>query len=53
MDINNQNLQKLAKLSISRGVNLQKGQDLIITAPIESIPLVRLIVDEGYKAGLI
>ncbi len=51
MDINNQNLQKLAKLSISRGVNLQKGQDLIITAPIESIPLVRLIVDEGYKAG--
>ena len=51
MTINTNNLKKLAKLSILRGVNLQKGQDLIISAPIESLPLVRLIVDEAYKAG--
>ena len=34
LDLNN--LEKLAHLSIKRGVALQKGQNLLITAPIES-----------------
>ena len=49
LDINN--LDKLAYLSIKRGVALQKGQNLLITAPIESLPLVRKICEHAYKEG--
>ena len=44
-------LDKLAYLSIKRGVALQKGQNLLITAPIDSLPLVRKICDYAYKEG--
>jgi len=33
------------------GLRLEKGQDLVITAPIGALPLVRLITREAYKAG--
>ena len=36
-------IDKLANLAIKVGLGLQKGQNLIITAPIESLPLVRKI----------
>ncbi len=49
--INKKNLKKLAKLAIKTGVNLQKGQDLIISAPIEALPLVREVTKQAYKAG--
>ena len=41
--INFEKLDKLAKLSVSTGVALQKGQNLLITAPSDALPLVRLI----------
>ena len=44
-------IDKLAYLSIKKGVNLQPGQDLLITASIESLPLVRKLVDYAYKEG--
>ena len=44
-------LDKLAYLSIKRGVSLQKGQNLLITAPIDSLPLVRKICEHAYKEG--
>ena len=44
-------IDKLAYLSIKRGVSLQKGQDLLITAPIESLELVRKICEYAYKEG--
>ena len=50
-DIDTKNIDKLAHLSIKRGVALQKGQNLLITAPIESLPLVRKIVEYAYKEG--
>ena len=34
-------IDKLANLAIKVGLGLQKSQNLIITAPIESLPLVR------------
>ena len=37
--------------AIKRGVGLQKGQDLLITAPLESLPLVRKIAEHAYKEG--
>ena len=49
--LNINNLDKLAYLSIKRGVALQKGQNLLITAPIESLPLVRKICEHAYKEG--
>ena len=32
-------------------VGLQKGQNLLITAPLESLPLVRKIAEHAYKEG--
>ena len=49
--ISQKKLKKLAKLSIHTGLGLKKGQDLIISAPIEALPLVRLVTKEAYKAG--
>ena len=44
-------LKKLAELSVKTGLGIEKGQDLIISAPIEALPLVRLVTEEAYKAG--
>ena len=51
LKINEEKIDKLANLAIKRGVGLQKGQDLLITAPLESLPLVRKIVEYAYKEG--
>ncbi|TQS72822.1 aminopeptidase [Rhodobacteraceae bacterium] len=44
-------LDRLADVAIQTGLNLQPGQDLIITAPVEALPLVRRITASAYKAG--
>ena len=44
-------IDKLASLAIKVGLGLEKGQNLIITAPIESLPLVRKITEHAYKEG--
>ena len=44
-------LEKLAMTAVKVGLRLEKGQDLVITAPIGALPLVRLITREAYKAG--
>ena len=49
--INQNKIDKLANLAVKRGVGLQKGQNLWITAPIESLPLVRKIAEHAYKEG--
>ena len=49
--INENKIDKLANLAVKRGVGLQKGQNLLITAPIESLPLVRRIAEHAYKEG--
>ena len=48
-EVDSKNLDKLAYLSIKRGVALQKGQNLLITAPLESLPLVRKIAEYATK----
>jgi len=50
-NINEEKINKLANLAVKRGVRLQKGQNLLITAPIESLPLVRKITEFAYKEG--
>ena len=44
-------LDKLAELSIKTGVALQRGQDLLITAPLEAAPLVRRLTFHAYQQG--
>ena len=44
-------LDKLACLIVSTGLNLAPGQDLIVTASAEALPLVRRVTAEAYKAG--
>ncbi|KRE59494.1 aminopeptidase [Paenibacillus sp. Soil750] len=51
MDNFNRNLEKYAELVIRIGVNLNKGQDLLVEAPIETLELTRLIVQKAYEAG--
>lgn len=46
-----ESLNKLARLGVRSGVNVQPGQKLLIKAPVESVQLVRELVKEAYKAG--
>ncbi len=49
--IDQNKLKKLAQVAVQVGLGLEKGQDLIMTAPLEAAPLVRLITREAYRAG--
>lgn len=44
-------IQKLAVASVRAGLNLQPGQDLVLTSPVVALPLARAITAEAYKAG--
>lgn len=44
-------LDKLAEVAIKVGLQLQPGQDLVLTAPMAALPLVRKIAEHAYKAG--
>ncbi|WCK55472.1 aminopeptidase [Aneurinibacillus sp. Ricciae_BoGa-3] len=51
MDQFEQNLDKYAALAVRMGVNIQKGQTLVINAPLSSAELVRKIAKQAYAAG--
>jgi aminopeptidase len=44
-------LDRLAEVAVKVGLRLQKGQDLLLTAPAVALPLVRRISEHAYKAG--
>ncbi len=44
-------LEKLGEVAVRVGLGLEKGQDLVITAPIAALPLVRFITKHAYMAG--
>lgn len=44
-------LEKYAKLIVRTGVNVQKGQVVIITAAVEEHEFACLVMEECYKAG--
>lgn len=44
-------LRKYAELAVKSGVNIQKGQKLVINTPIECAEFSRLIADIAYEAG--
>lgn len=42
---------KLAKLAVRKGVNLQKGQPLIVQANLRDSAFIKKVVREAYEAG--
>ena len=40
-------LRQYAELLVRRGVAIQSGQELVVTAPVESAPFVRIVVEEA------
>ena len=44
-------LDRFAKLAVHVGLNLERNQELVISASTEMMPLVRRITEHAYKAG--
>src|ERR1700753_4201357 len=44
-------LDRLAEVAVKVGLQLQEGQDVLLTAPVVALPLVRRIAEHAYKAG--
>lgn len=44
-------IKKYAELLVRRGVNLQKGQTLRIVSDVEAADFVKILVEQGYRAG--
>lgn len=49
--MNKKRLQKYANLIARCGVNVNKGQEVIISAGLDQPEFVKMVVDECYKAG--
>lgn len=46
-----ENLQKYAKLLITKGINVSKGHTIILTISADHAPFARLLTQEAYKKG--
>lgn len=46
-----QKLDRLAEVAVKVGLGLRAGQELIMSAPMEALTLVRRITEHAYKAG--
>jgi len=44
-------LERYADIAVKIGLNLRAGQRLLINAPLQTAPLVRLITGSAYQAG--
>ena len=44
-------LGRLAEVAVRVGLGLRPGQELILTAPLDAVPLARAITEEAYRAG--
>jgi len=44
-------LDRLAEVAVKVGLQLQEGQDLLVTASALALPLLRRIAEHAYKAG--
>ncbi|MDP9038114.1 MAG: aminopeptidase [Acidobacteriota bacterium] len=46
-----QKLDRLAEVAVRIGLGLKAGQELVLTAPTDALPLVRRITEHAYRAG--
>lgn len=49
--IDQKTMEKYAELALKTGVNLQKGQPIMITAPIETADFARIVVRKAWEIG--
>lgn len=47
----NKRIENFAKLAVEFGVNVKEGEDVLITSPVESPELCRLIAKAAYEKG--
>ncbi|WP_160723915.1 aminopeptidase [Bacillus sp. USDA818B3_A] len=45
------NLEKYAELAVKVGVNIQKGQTLVVNATLDAAEFVRLVAKKAYETG--
>lgn len=50
-DIRDQRIEQYARLAVCKGVALQKGQELVVNAPVERADFVRRLVRVAYEQG--
>ena len=46
-----QSLDRLAEVAVRAGLGLAPGQELVMTATLDAVPLARRITEQAYKAG--
>ncbi|MGA2963548.1 MAG: aminopeptidase, partial [Candidatus Korobacteraceae bacterium] len=46
-----QKLDRLAEVAVRVGLGLKPGQELVMTASIDALPLARRITEQAYRAG--
>lgn len=44
-------LDRLAEIAVRVGLGLAPGQELVMTAPLEAVPLARRVTEHAYRAG--
>ena len=49
--MNNELLKKYSELVVRIGINVQKGQKIVINCPVECADFARLMVTAAYDAG--
>ncbi len=46
-----QKLDNLAAVAVHVGLGLKAGQELVMTASLDALPLARRITEQAYRAG--
>jgi len=46
-----ESLDQLASVAVNVGLGLKPGQELVMTASVDTLPLVRCITEHAYRAG--
>jgi aminopeptidase len=49
--LHDEKLDRLAAVAVNVGLGLARGQELVMTAPLEALPLARRVTEHAYKAG--
>lgn len=50
-ELRDQRIERYARLAVCKGVGLQKGQELVVNAPVERADFVRRVVRVAYEEG--
>jgi len=46
-----QKLDRFAEVAVRVGLNIREGQEVVISAPVDALPLARKITEHAYEAG--